>query len=363
MLFQFTIGKQDRNTEARTGVFSTPHGDFHTPCFMPCATKGAVKTLTPDELRDIGCEIILSNTYHLTLRPGEDLIAKMEGLHKWMNWKGPILTDSGGFQVFSLGKIRQITDDGVEFQSPLNGKKIFLSPEKSIEIQEKLGADIIMAFDECSPGNSSYEYAKKAMLRTHKWAIRSLKAKKNKNQTIFPIIQGGIYDDLRIQSAKFMVNLDALAGIAIGGLAVGESKDDMYRVLRITIPLIPKEKLRYLMGVGTPDDIIRAVKLGVDMFDCALPTRLARHGGFWDSFVKEGVNAKNILSSKYTEDPNPLAQNCKCYTCRNFSRSYLRHLIQEKEILGHRLLTIHNLYFLIELLRNIRKKIQDGAFS
>ncbi len=353
-MFEFEILAEDPKSKARLGRFHTPHGTFETPCFMPCGTLGAVKTLTPDELKTIGCEIILANTFHLALRPGENLIAEMGGLHKWISWDRPILTDSGGFQVFSLSRMNKITDEGVEFQSPVNGDKIFLTPERSIEIQEKLGADIIMAFDECPPGTSDFEYAKKAMERTHAWAVRSLKAKKRSDQALFPIVQGGIFEDLRKESAKFISGLD-LPGIAVGGLAVGEERADRNRMLETVMPILPKNKPRYLMGVGEPEDLKTAIATGFDMFDCVLPTRLARHGSFWDSEGKR----KNITNAEFLNDAEPLIAGCICYTCGQFSRSYIRHLMKENEMLGHRLLTIHNLSFLIELLRKIRHGLRS----
>lgn len=356
-MFEFKISASDKNSLARTGVFKTPHGEIRTPCFMPCGTKGAVKTLTPDELKNLGCEIILGNTFHLMLRPGADLVERMGGLHKWIGWDRPMLTDSGGFQVFSLSKLRKIDDNGVTFQSPIDGSSHLLTPEKSVEIQEKLGADIIMAFDECPTGDADHEYAKKAMDRTHEWAIRSLKAKKRKDQALFPIIQGATHLDLRIESAKFIGSLDA-PGIAVGGVAVGEPKPYIKKVLETVSPILPKEKPHYLMGVGEPLDILNAVELGIDMFDCVLPTRLARHGSFWN---QEG--RRSITKSEYMNSAKPLSKNCECYTCKNFSASYLRHLMIEKEILGHRLLTIHNLHFLLNLMRKIQKTIADGSFS
>jgi queuine tRNA-ribosyltransferase len=394
-VFKFNILSKDKFSQARTGVLETPHGKISTPCFMPCGTKGSVKTLTPDELKTLGCEIILGNTFHLMLRPGADLVAKMGGLHKWISWDRPMLTDSGGFQVFSLfrgkptvspciaaarrplpfgrlragthetrptatpshGLIQRIDDEGVTFQSPIDGSTHVLTPEKSIEIQEKLGADIIMAFDECPPGDSEYEYVKKSMKRTHEWAVRSFKSKKRQDQALFPIVQGGVYMDLRKESAKFMSELDS-PGIAIGGVAVGESKEAIREVVNTITPLLPANRSRYLMGVGEPTDILNAVAAGVDMFDCVLPTRLARHASFW---TESGRFA--VTNSRYTEMDSPLQKDCQCYTCKNFSASYLRHLMIEKEILGPRLLTIHNLHFLLDLMRNIRATIENGSFK
>lgn len=358
-MFDFNITAVDPHSSARTGVFTTPHGEIRTPCFMPCGTKGAVKTLTPDELKTIDCEVILGNTFHLMLRPGGNIIQKMGGLHKWINWDRPILTDSGGFQVFSLSKLRKIDDDGVTFQSPIDGSTHHLTPEKSIEIQEQLGADIIMAFDDCAPGDADHGYVKKAMKRTHLWLRRSLKAKKRQAQALFPIIQGGIFKDLRTESAKFISEIGAsLPGIAIGGVAVGEPKPFMLEVIETVSPLLPKEKPHYLMGIGEPIDIVEAVARGIDMFDCVLPTRLARHGNFLTEFGRQDVTRSEFATDEKSIDPN-----CGCYTCGRFSKSYLRHLMIEKEILGHRLLTIHNLFFLLNLMRRIRAEIEAGTFK
>jgi len=291
------------------------------------------------------------------LRPGGDTVAKMGGLHKWISWDKPILTDSGGFQVFSLAKLRKIDDSGVTFQSPIDGSTHILTPERSVEIQQQLGADIIMAFDECAPGDADYDTAKKAMERTHNWLIRSRKAKTRNDQTLFPIVQGGIYMDLRKESAEFCAAQNS-AGIAIGGVAVGEPKPYMLKVIETVIPLLPKEKPRYLMGIGEPTDILDGVMRGVDMFDCVIPTRLARHGSFWTEFGR-----RDITKSEFAQSDKPLMQGCKCYSCQNFAVSYMRHLMIEKEILGHRLLTIHNLHFLLELMRNIRLNIEQGTLS
>ncbi|MFA6528650.1 MAG: tRNA guanosine(34) transglycosylase Tgt [Candidatus Gracilibacteria bacterium] len=359
----FSIIKKQQLSRARTGVLKTPHGDIQTPVFMPVGTKGTVKTMTPKDLKEIGTEIILGNTYHLLLRPGEKLIKKMGGIHKWINWNKPILTDSGGFQIFSLKDMTKITDEGAEFKSYLDGSKHFITPEKAIKIQTDIGADIIMALDECTHGETTKSYAKEAMERTHAWAERCVKehkrlAKKRKTpQALFPIIQGVTYDDLRTESAKFISSLDT-PGVAIGGLSVGESKEKMYHTLEIVIPHTNEEKPRYLMGVGTPEDILEAVDRGVDMFDCVLPTRLGRHGSFWNSTGRHAVKNK-----KFIHDESPPDTKCDCYTCKNFSLSYIRHLIQENEILGMHLLTIHNLRFLINLTEKIRKNINKGSFS
>lgn len=350
-MFQFKLKNKDGH--ARTGIFSTPHGDIETPTFMPVGTLGAVRTLSPDELHKLETQIILSNTYHLYLRPGDELIKKMGGLHKWTGWNGPILTDSGGYQVFSLKA--KISDEGVEFQSHLDGSKHFFTPEKAIKIQENLGADIIMAFDECAPADSSKTYASEAMRRTHAWALRCKKAHILKNQAMFPIVQGVTYKELRVDSAKFMADLD-LPGIAIGGLSVGEGKKLMYETLETVEPHLPLKKPRYLMGVGTPEDLLECVERGMDMFDCVLATRLARHGTFWDNYGRHKI-------SQFKEDQSPPCEDCECYACQNFSKSYISHLVTEKEVLGIRLLTIHNIHFLLKLMRRIQKNINEGTFT
>ena len=352
---------------ARTGQYSTPHGSFQTPAFIACGTKGGVKTLEMRDLEVLGAEIILANTYHLSLRPGAKKIAKFGGLHEWIGWDKPLLTDSGGFQVFSLTELRKITSDGVEFSSPLNGDKHYFTPEIATQIQEKLGADIIMAFDECAPGNSTKQYAKEALHRTHEWAIRCQKEheklqKKRANegrlaQALFPIIQGVIYDDLREESAKFMAELD-LPGIAIGGLSVGEKKEDMYRILDVVHPHLPEDKIHYLMGVGSPEDLVEGVARGIDLFDCVLPTRLARHGAFWTE-----TGRHNIKNKKFEQQLDPLQKNCACSTCKTTSISYIRHLFVENEITALRLLTIHNLHFLLNLMKSMRLNIQEGTFT
>lgn len=353
-MFEFEILAEDAHSKARTGKFHTPHGAFETPCFVPCGTKGTVKTLTPDELKSLGCEIVLANTFHLMLRPGGETVQHMGGLHDWTGWNGPMLTDSGGFQVFSLERIRKIEDNGVIFQSPIDGSTHVLTPEKSIEIQEQLGADIIMAFDDCPPGNADYAYAKKSLARTHEWAKRSLKAKKRKDQALFPIVQGATHEDLRKDSAKFMADLNT-SGIAIGGVAVGEPKPYMMRAVDIVEPFLPKSKPRYLMGIGEPVDLIEAVRGGMDIFDCVLPTRLARHGSFLTKNGRHDIGNKKFVLAK-----KPLDQKCHCYACQKFSAGYIQHLMREREMLGARLLTIHNLHFLLELMRQIRAAIKHG---
>ncbi|HCW32003.1 MAG: queuine tRNA-ribosyltransferase, queuine tRNA-ribosyltransferase [Candidatus Peregrinibacteria bacterium GW2011_GWE2_39_6] len=363
----FTFKINHTNDRARLGQYFTPHGIINTPAFIPCGTKGVVKTLEIRDLHDLGVEIMLSNTYHLTIRPGAEAIKKWEGLHRWMGWDKPLLTDSGGFQVFSLNATRKIDDQGVEFKSPLNGTRHYFTPESVMQIQEKLGADIIMAFDECADGNSDKAYAKKAMERTHKWAkqcqkenskLQKLRALNGQfPQALFPIIQGVIYEDLRIESTKFMADLD-LPGIAIGGLSVGEKKEDMYRVLDIIYPHLPNDKIHYLMGVGSPEDLVEGVARGIDLFDCVLPTRLARHGAFWTE-----TGRYNIKNKKFEQELMPLAENCTCSTCKSCSCSYIRHLFMEKEITALRLLSIHNLHFLLTLVHEIRVQIGKGNFE
>jgi len=359
-MFEFKIKKTEG--QARSGTFKTPHGVINTPVFMPVGTKGTVKTLSQSDLKTLKADIILSNTYHLYLRPGENLVKKMGGLHKWINWDKPILTDSGGFQVFSLGGDKgmvKIDENGVEFKSHLDGSKHYFTPEKAMQIQHDLGADIIMAFDECAPADSTKKYFKEAMDRTHNWLTRCKKAhtKHRKTQALFGIVQGGLYKDLRKESAEFVNELD-FPGNAIGGLSVGESKEQMLTMIEATIPYLSEKKPRYLMGVGTPEDLLECVERGIDMFDCVHPTRMARHGAFW---TKDGRHS--IKNEKFKADKNPLEKGCKCETCQNYSRSYLRHLMAEKEILGMRLMTIHNLHFLLNLMQQIREHIEKGSFK
>ena len=343
-----------KQTGARRGVIHTPHGDIQTPVFMPVGTQATVKSLTPEELKDeVKAQIILSNTYHLYLRPGNKLIKEAGGLHKFMNWDRAILTDSGGFQVFSLGPLRKITEEGVEFKSHLDGSTHFLSPEKSMEIQNDLGSDIMMAFDECVEYPATYEYTKQSMERTTRWAARCKEAHKNtEKQGLFGIIQGGFYKDLRKQSLEDLVNLD-LPGYAIGGISVGEPKEEFLDILNFTTPLMPKDKPRYLMGVGTPDYLIEAVLSGIDMCDCVLPTRIARNGTALTSKGKLVVR-----NATYEKDWNPIDDECDCYTCKNYTRAYIRHLIKVNEILGARLLSIHNLRFLTNLMEKVKIEIE-----
>lgn len=356
MAFRFDLQHEDKETAARLGMMHTPHGVVPTPVFMPVGTQATVKTLAPRDLHDVGATIVLANTYHLYLRPGAELIAEMGGLHPFMAWNGPILTDSGGFQVFSLSNLRRITDDGVAFRSHIDGSEHLFTPEKVIQIQEQLGADIIMCFDECAPP-LDYDYNKRALERTHRWAERCQAAHTRQDQALFGIVQGGVFPDLRRQSAEFIGGLD-FPGIAIGGLSVGESKADMYRMLEELEPFLPRHKPRYLMGVGAPEDLLEGMARGVDMFDCVLPTRIARNGGV---FARTG--RLNLRNAQYARDPRPIEETCGCYTCRNFSRAYLRHLVQAKEILGYHLNSIHNLHFLLQLMAAARKAIADGNFA
>ena len=344
---------EDKNSGARRGIVHTPHGDIQTPVFMPVGTQATVKSMTPEELKNMGVQIILANTYHLYLRPGQDIVKEAGHLHKFMNWDRPILTDSGGFQVFSLGPLRKITEEGVEFKSHLDGKKLFFSPESVMKTEEDLGADIIMAFDECCPYPSTYEYTKKAMERTMRWAKRCKEAHTTKNQALFGIIQGGFYEDLRKKSVEDLIKLD-LPGYAIGGISVGEPKEEFLKMLYYTTPLMPKDKPRYLMGVGSPDYLIEAALAGIDMCDCVLPTRIARNGTAmtWNGKVV-------IRNATYERDWGKLDEECDCYTCKNYTRAYIRHLVKANEILATRLLSIHNIYFLTKLMERVRIEIEN----
>jgi len=399
----FKVLKHDKKSNARTGILETPHGNIHTPAFMPCGTLGTVKTTTPDELKELGADIILGNTYHLYLRPGDKEIKKMGGLHKFIKWDKPILTDSGGYQVFSLGKsirpispispksLVKIKENGVEFRSHLDGSKHFFTPEKVIDIQKNLGSDIMMVLDECTPYPATKKYATEAMNRTHDWAEKAIKHfRKNvetrrgvsKKSLLFGIIQGSTFKDLRKKSARFISSLP-FDGIAIGGVSVGEGKKEMYKVLDWVIPKISniqypisnqlkKKKILdnrysildrpiYLMGVGTPEDLLEAVERGVDMFDCVLPTRLARHGSVW--FYEKTGGKLNLLNSSNKSYSGPIMKNCQCYACKNgFSRAYIHHLLKENEVLGIRLTTLHNLHFILDLMRQIRDNISKGTF-
>jgi queuine tRNA-ribosyltransferase len=355
MAFRFEIIKKDNLSQARLGRIETDHGSFATPAFLPVGTQGTVKSLTPEELVEIGVEAILGNTYHLYLRPGHETIGRLGGLHHFIHWERPILTDSGGFQIFSLGSLRKISEEGVTFQSHLDGSSHFLTPEKVVEIQSVLGSDIAMVLDECVPYPSSYDSVKASTERTNLWAKRCLQMKRKPNPALFAIVQGGVYRDLREKSAQTLVEME-FQGYAIGGLSVGEPKSKMLNVLEWTLPLLPEGMPRYLMGVGTPEDILKAVILGVDFFDCVLPTRNARNGTLFTSSGKI-----SIKQAQYVRDGRPLDETCTCYTCRHYSRAYLRHLYLSKEILSSRLNTIHNLFYYINLLTKIREAIQTGG--
>ncbi len=358
MAVTYELIKECKQTGARLGRVHTPHGVIDTPAFMPVGTQATVKTMSPEELKTMDAHIILSNTYHLFLRPGPDIVREAGGLHRFMNWDRPILTDSGGFQVFSLAENRKITEEGVEFRSHLNGDRLFISPEKSIEIQNALGADIIMAFDECPPYPADYDYCKQSLERTTRWAERCVAAHaRPQDQALFGIVQGGMYAELRKQSAEQLTSMD-FPGYAIGGLSVGEPKPIMYDVLENTVPLLPKHKPRYLMGVGSPDALLDGSIRGIDMFDCVLPTRIARNGTVMTSSGR--VVVKN---AQYQRDYGPLDANCSCYTCNNYSRAYIRHLLKADETFGLRLTTIHNLHFLLNLMHEIRQAIRDDRLS
>lgn len=374
-MFEFKIIKEQKKGLARSGIFKTPHGEIQTPVFMPVGTRASVKTLTSEDLKQLGAQIILANTYHLYLKPGHELIKKMGGLHKFMNWNRPILTDSGGFQVFSLGadfnnrislpknlpprkNLVKIKDNGVEFRSVYDGSKHLFTPKKVMEIEHALGADIIMAFDECAPSTATKTEAEAAMTRTHRWVVECKKEHEKLNKkaiyqrALFPIIQGGMFSDLRQKSTEFMTKLN-LPGIAIGGLAVGESRKITWEIVDSILPYLPKNKPRYMMGIGTPEDITEAIKRGIDMFDCVLPTRLGRHGS---AFTQDGTihikNENNKFSKK------PLDPDCKCSVCKNYSRAYIRHLFMEQEITGLHLLSYHNVAYLVQLVEKLKKKIK-----
>ncbi len=357
-MFSFSLIKTEPVSSARLGKMTTSHGEVHTPVFMPVGTQATVKTLSPADLVDLGAEIILSNTYHLFLRPGHELIQSFGGVQKFMGWNRPVLTDSGGFQVFSLAELRKITEEGVTFQSPIDGgAKHLITPEYAVEIQEALGADIIMAFDECTPYPATRDYTHESLERTLRWAKRCRDAKKDTGQALFGIVQGGIYPDLRKRSAEALVDT-GFDGYAIGGLSVGETKPVMYEMLSATVPSLPGDQPRYLMGVGTPEDLVEGVDRGIDMFDCVMPTRNARNGTFFTSFGKVVIR-----NARYERDPLPIDPGCGCYTCRNFTRAYLRHLFNASETLALRLGTIHNVYFYLTLMLNIRLSIGQGRFK
>ena len=354
--FYLEIIHVDKNSGARYGILHTPHGDVEVPMFMPVGTLATVKTMSPEELHECGSGVILANTYHLSIRPGEDIVAKAGGLHNLMNWDGPILTDSGGFQVFSLADNRKITEQGVEFKSHLNGDRLFFSPERAIEIQEKLGSDIIMSFDECVHYPADYNYMKNSVERTLRWAKRGKDAHTREDQALFGIVQGGEYADLRKYCAEELVKMD-FPGYSIGGTSIGEPKDIMFKMIRDTTPYLPFDKPRYLMGVGSVDAILEGISQGVDMFDCVLPTRIARHGALMTS-----TGRVNIRDKKYEEDFSPLDPNCDCYCCKNYTKAYLRHLYKCEESFGKRLLSIHNIRFLISMMEKARQAIKEDRF-
>lgn len=358
MGFSFTSIANCQHTHARAGIFSTPHGTVETPRFMPVGTVGTVKGVTPQQLRNTNAQMILANTYHLHLQPGEDLIAAAGGLHGFMGWNAPILTDSGGFQVFSLSQLRKISEEGVIFRSPRDGRIINLTPEKSIQIQNALGADVIMAFDECPPADATQEEVKKAIDRTSRWLERCFQAhQRPQEQALFPIVQGGSFLDLRQASVESLLSFEAI-GYAIGGVSVGEAPELIHRTVQFTTPLLPADKPRYLMGVGTYREMARAVAAGIDLFDCVIPTRLGRHGA---ALVRgERWNLKN---ARFREDFTPLDSTCTCYTCQNFSRAYLNHLIKAKEMLGYILLSIHNIHELVRFTQEMRRAIVDDRFT
>ena len=356
MKIKYELLKQEKNTKARLGKLHTNYGVYDTPMFMPVGTQATVKTLSPEELKAMNSAVILSNTYHLWLRPGADIVEKAGGLHKFMKYDGPILTDSGGFQVFSLAKPKDISEEGVKFKSHLDGSNLFLTPEISIGVQNKLDSDIAMSFDECIPYPASYEYAKRSTERTLRWARRGKEVFNNERQSLFGIVQGGEYTDLREYSAKETVKI-GFDGYSIGGTSVGEGKDVMYKMIEDGIRYLPEDKPRYLMGVGEPFDILEGVERGIDMFDCVLPTRIARHG---NAFTRDGK--MNIKNAKYKDDFAPIEGDCDCYACKNYTRAYIRHLITSNETFGARLLSIHNIRFLIKLTEEIREAIKNDNF-
>lgn len=355
-MFDFRITARDPQTAARTGVFETPHGALATPVFAPVGTQATVKTLTPRDLREIGATLVLANTYHLYLRPGTRLVADFGGLHSFMGWTGPMLTDSGGFQVFSLAQMRKVDPDGVTFRSHIDGSQHRFTPESTIAAQEELGADIIMCLDEC-PEPLDRGYNEEALVRTHAWAARCWAAQRRPDQALFGIVQGGIFPDLRAESARTLVGLD-FPGYAIGGLSVGETKEQMYATLDQVVPELPSHKPRYLMGVGAPEDVVEGVARGIDLFDCVLPTRVARNGGL---LTRQG--RLNLRNARYTADPLPVEPGCDCYACQHFSRAYLRHLFKAEETLGLHLATVHNVRFMTRLMEEIRRHVAAGTFA
>jgi len=355
MKIEYTLLKTEKNTKARLGKIKTNYGTYDTPMFMPVGTLATVKTLSPEELKEVKSGIILSNTYHLWLRPGENIVNASGGLHKFMNWNGPILTDSGGFQVFSLAKPKDISEEGVRFKNHLNGDELFLTPEKSIEIQNKLDSDIAMSFDECIGYPATYDYVKNSVERTLRWAKRGKDVFNNERQSLFGIVQGGEYPDLREYCAKELIKMD-FDGYSVGGTSVGEDKPTMYKMVEMSTPHLPENKVRYLMGVGDPIDIIENTIRGIDIFDCVAPTRLARHGHAYTKYGK--INLKN---AKYKTDFTPIDETCDCYACKNYTKSYIKHLINSNETFGARLLSIHNIRYLIRLTEDLRKAIQNDT--
>ncbi|HEY6839326.1 MAG TPA: tRNA guanosine(34) transglycosylase Tgt [Geobacteraceae bacterium] len=354
---EFKVITQDKATAARLGSLTTPHGVISTPIFMPVGTQATVKAMTPEELREIGALIILANTYHLYIRPGHELVARMGGLHEFMHWQGPILTDSGGFQVYSLGELRKISEDGVKFQSHLDGSYHFITPERAIAIQEALGGDIIMCFDECPPYPATFDYVRRSTELTGRWARRCKEAKRRPDQALFGIVQGGMFPELRARSAYELQEI-SFDGYALGGVSVGEEKELMHEIMASSAPLLPGDKPRYVMGIGAPEDLIEGINAGYDMFDCVMPTRNARNGMLFTSFGR-----LNIKGAAYAEDRSPVDPACGCYVCANYSRAYLRHLFRTGEILASRLNTYHNLYFYLSLMAGARQAIAEGRFS
>ncbi len=353
----FAILKKCSSTRARRGQLTTPHGVINTPIFMPVGTRGTVKTMSPDDLIALDAQIILGNTYHLFLRPGMEIMRAAGGLHRFMNWQRPILTDSGGFQVFSLSSLRKLKPEGVEFASHIDGSKFFLGPRESMAIQRTLGSDIVMAFDECTPYPCSHEQAEKSLEITTRWETISREQPLDPGQQLFGIVQGSVYEDLRIKSAEALVKI-GFEGYAIGGLSVGEPEEEMYKCIDWVAPVLPEDKPRYVMGVGTPRQLVEGVARGIDMFDCVIPTRLARHG----SAYVTGGGTIPVKAGRYAMDFTPLDENCQCYTCRNFTKAYLRHLLNVGEILGMRLITYHNLHFFLNLMREVREALENGTF-
>ncbi len=355
MSFSFELIHRSRDSAARLGRIHTPHGSIETPVFMPVGTQATVKSLTPEELIELGVRIVLGNTYHLYLRPGHEVISKLGGLHRFMHWDSPILTDSGGYQVFSLAKLRKISDEGVVFQSHLDGSTHLLTPEKAIEIQEALGSDIMMCLDECTPYPATWGDAQKSLDLSVNWAIRCKECHRTTPGALFGIVQGGMFEDLRAKGVRALTDI-GFDGYALGGLSVGEPKETMLEIARLTLPLLPDRLPRYVMGVGTPEDLVELVCLGADMFDCVIPTRNARNGQL---FIRTGT--LNICNARHREDERPVEANCRCYTCTHYSRAYLRHLFMAKEILAYRLNTIHNIHYFMTLMNRMRKAIREGS--